>query len=215
MLRGPAAGEHAEDATRLVELALAEDLGHAGTLGEALASWDDDIAAYRILRAATERLLDENQKVGAGRWGPYALALCELVLPTLARRPWEPVLLNYVGVALYGLGEGSNALATFEAAGRLDSSLENLAGNIAAARERARSNPRVPLTPSVMSRLRELRPTLRRLAGNAVRPVAPGRISLCMIVRDEEEMLPACLASARDGVDEMIVVDTGSTDRTI
>jgi tetratricopeptide (TPR) repeat protein len=35
-----------------------------------------------------------------------------------------------------------------------------------------------------------------------------------MIVRDEERFLDACLASARPAVDEMIVVDTGSTDAT-
>ena len=39
-------------------------------------------------------------------------------------------------------------------------------------------------------------------------------ISLCMIVKNEEEMLPACLESVADWVDEMIVVDTGSTDKT-
>jgi glycosyltransferase involved in cell wall biosynthesis len=35
-----------------------------------------------------------------------------------------------------------------------------------------------------------------------------------MIVKNEEEMLAGCLESVRDWVDEMIVVDTGSTDRT-
>ena len=35
-----------------------------------------------------------------------------------------------------------------------------------------------------------------------------------MIVRDEAANLPACLASVHDLVDEMIVVDTGSTDAT-
>ncbi len=40
-------------------------------------------------------------------------------------------------------------------------------------------------------------------------------ISACMIVKDEEEMLPGCLDSIRDWVDEIIVVDTGSTDRTV
>ena len=40
-------------------------------------------------------------------------------------------------------------------------------------------------------------------------------ISLCMIVRDEERVLDACLSSARPWVDEIIVVDTGSTDRTV
>jgi tetratricopeptide (TPR) repeat protein len=35
-----------------------------------------------------------------------------------------------------------------------------------------------------------------------------------MIVKDEEEMLPRCLSAVREWVDELVVVDTGSTDRT-
>jgi glycosyltransferase involved in cell wall biosynthesis len=40
-------------------------------------------------------------------------------------------------------------------------------------------------------------------------------ISLCMIVKNEEKYLAACLDSVRDFVTDMHVVDTGSTDRTI
>ena len=40
-------------------------------------------------------------------------------------------------------------------------------------------------------------------------------ISLCMIVKNEEENLPRCLDSAREVVDEIVIVDTGSTDRTV
>lgn len=40
-------------------------------------------------------------------------------------------------------------------------------------------------------------------------------ISLCMIVKDEERFLPRCLQSVQDCVDEMIIVDTGSTDNTV
>jgi glycosyltransferase involved in cell wall biosynthesis len=40
-------------------------------------------------------------------------------------------------------------------------------------------------------------------------------LSLCMIVKNEQAVLDRCLASARDAVDEIIVVDTGSTDDTI
>jgi glycosyltransferase involved in cell wall biosynthesis len=40
-------------------------------------------------------------------------------------------------------------------------------------------------------------------------------LSVCMIVRNEEENLPRALASVKDLADEIIVVDTGSTDRTI
>ena len=39
-------------------------------------------------------------------------------------------------------------------------------------------------------------------------------VSLTMIVRNEEENLPRCLESVRGLFDEMVVVDTGSTDRT-
>ncbi|MDE5950492.1 MAG: glycosyltransferase family 2 protein [Acetatifactor sp.] len=39
-------------------------------------------------------------------------------------------------------------------------------------------------------------------------------ISLCMIVKDEEAVLARCLGSVADLVDEIIIVDTGSTDRT-
>ena len=41
------------------------------------------------------------------------------------------------------------------------------------------------------------------------------QISLCMIVKDEEKNLPKCLESVKDLVDEIIVVDTGSTDNTV
>ncbi|MCY6353848.1 tetratricopeptide repeat-containing glycosyltransferase family 2 protein [Clostridium sp. ZS2-4] len=41
------------------------------------------------------------------------------------------------------------------------------------------------------------------------------KISLCMIVKNEEKDLPRCLGSVKDLVDEMIIVDTGSTDKTV
>lgn len=46
-----------------------------------------------------------------------------------------------------------------------------------------------------------------------MRPVDKG-LSLCMIVRDEEANLPDCLRDIRNIADEMIVVDTGSIDRS-
>lgn len=39
-------------------------------------------------------------------------------------------------------------------------------------------------------------------------------ISLCMIVKNEERILARCLDSVADLMDEIIIVDTGSTDRT-
>ncbi len=40
-------------------------------------------------------------------------------------------------------------------------------------------------------------------------------LSLCMIVKNEEHYLPDCLTSVQDIVDEIVINDTGSRDRTI
>ena len=137
------------------------------------------------------------------------------MLPYLEARPWEPVLLNYLGVALFGANEPKLAVEVLRAAERLDPAVENLQGNLAAARSRAARPVNLPLPPGARARLKAVEGRLRVVAKRTATLPAPGRISFCMIVRDEEEMLPDCLASVRDGVDELIVVDTGSTDRTV
>jgi glycosyltransferase involved in cell wall biosynthesis len=53
-----------------------------------------------------------------------------------------------------------------------------------------------------------LKPDLRDSAGGA-------RVSLTMIVRDEQNNLPRSLESVRGVFDEIVVVDTGSKDRTV
>jgi tetratricopeptide (TPR) repeat protein len=40
-------------------------------------------------------------------------------------------------------------------------------------------------------------------------------LSFCAIVKNEEKMLARCLYSVKDAVDEIIILDTGSTDKTI
>jgi tetratricopeptide (TPR) repeat protein len=50
---------------------------------------------------------------------------------------------------------------------------------------------------------------------NAMRVSARPFISACLIVKDEEDNLARCLGSVAPMVDEIVVVDTGSTDRTI
>jgi GT2 family glycosyltransferase len=61
---------------------------------------------------------------------------------------------------------------------------------------------------------------LRRLSakrgGAALDPgLLPALLSACMIVKDEQENLPGALAALQDLVDEIVVYDTGSSDRTI
>jgi glycosyltransferase involved in cell wall biosynthesis/SAM-dependent methyltransferase len=75
---------------------------------------------------------------------------------------------------------------------------------------------------AVAERLRVVRgnPAVRFQGPNLPAPVIPqaptgtARISLCMIAKNEADNLPACLQSVRDLVDEVVVVDTGSSDRT-
>ena len=40
------------------------------------------------------------------------------------------------------------------------------------------------------------------------------KLSVCMIVRNEEKNIERCLISIKDIADEIIIVDTGSTDKT-
>ncbi len=40
-------------------------------------------------------------------------------------------------------------------------------------------------------------------------------ITLSMIVRNEERYLEECFESVKDVADEIVIVDTGSTDKTI
>jgi len=59
---------------------------------------------------------------------------------------------------------------------------------------------------------------VRRVVGprqvNPARKLAGVSVSLCMIVKNEEQNLPRCLASVLPVVDELVIVDTGSSDRT-
>jgi glycosyltransferase involved in cell wall biosynthesis/predicted Zn-dependent protease len=64
---------------------------------------------------------------------------------------------------------------------------------------------------------RDAAPTFVAASGSATGRAAGEagqRVSLCMIVRNEGDKLARCLCSAADLVDEMVVVDTGSTDDT-
>ena len=54
----------------------------------------------------------------------------------------------------------------------------------------------------------------KNYSSNMQKPMQKQTISLCMIVRDEEAYLEQCLNSVKDIIDEIIIVDTGSTDNT-
>ncbi len=197
----------------------------------ARALFREDLPAYRALftdaaaqenihaRYATRRALLEAGLQGPAKESPKAVAqrfaaVAGAALDALEGEPREPVFLNYAGVALYELGAFAAAEALFRAAFRLSPTLPHVRENIDALVAARRTGRRPSLPATVAAVLPGLARRAERCAA-AAQPVTGLTLSLCMIVRDEEEMLPRSLAAVRDAVDEVIVVDTGSTDRTI
>jgi tetratricopeptide (TPR) repeat protein len=139
------------------------------------------------------------------------VAVADGALSILDVEPSEPVLLLYAGVACYEVWALEGARALFGAAARLDPSLPDLARNRDQLAQRLRGHrPGRPMHSSVPGLVRRA----RGISGRA-RAATGLTISLCMIVKDEEQMLPRCLEAVRPAVDEIIVVDTGSTDATM
>ncbi len=169
-------------------------------------------ATYRGRRGAIEERLAATAFAAPRDLPGLYLAIAREALDGLAAEPREPVLLNYAGLGLNELGARDGAVPLFEAALRLDPELPHAAANLAQALARKGSRPTLPA--AIAAQLRGLEAEARRVAV-AARPATGLRLSLCMIVRDEEEMLPRSLAAVRDAVDEVVVVDTGSRDRTV
>jgi glycosyltransferase involved in cell wall biosynthesis len=187
-----------------------------------------EIDAYRLLFAHATRLEDPNRRyharvvllerglAAAANMPPapaadVLTAVAGAAVEVLEAQPSEPVVLGCAGVAFGELGDFDAALALFQAAQRLDPSLTGLEQRLAEMESRRRGSPTARAVEVARSSLS------RRATAAALKasPAAGLTLSLCMIVRDEEEMLPRCLGAIAPVVDEIIVVDTGSRDATI
>ena len=179
----------------------------------------DDAAAiqdphrrYWARRELLARGLAAVARMPAKRVPHILAAVADGALRALEEQPAEPVLLNYAAVAMYELWSLDAAEALFHAALRLHPHMPNVQGNLSELRQRreARNGPKRSLHRSL--------PTLAKRADDvsaAAQPAEGLTLSLCMIVRDEQEMLPRCLAAIAPAVDEIVIVDTGSKDETI
>ncbi len=191
----------------------------------------DDLDGYRRLFESAESIGEEHRRywarvsmiecgleaaagAHAARLPALNMALAACTLSMLEREPSEPRLLGHAGTILHGLWSVDAAQAMFEAALRLDPQLagvERGLEQLAERRDLMRSS-------TVRAPLRAALPALSRRAleiAARARPAVDMRLSLCMIVRDEQQMLARCLESVADAVDEIVVVDTGSSDATI
>ncbi|HET6171003.1 MAG TPA: glycosyltransferase [Gaiellales bacterium] len=173
--------------------------------------WNEPQRAYQAVRHLAELVLASGETTFGDGWIDLYAAAADGLLGVLEHEPSEPVLLNFAGILLYELTELEPAIALFEAALRLDSSLDQTAGNLAAARELLGRDDRPRLALPGLAPLGERG---GRVAV-AAQPATGLTLSLCMIVKDEEELLPACLEAAGSAVDEIVIVDTGSTDATV
>jgi tetratricopeptide (TPR) repeat protein len=171
----------------------------------------DPDGRYHARAALLEQGLLAGGQPNAARAIGAMLVVVQSAVVLLEQEPREPVLLNYAAVAMYELWSLDAARALFRAAARLDPSLPHVQRNLAECdrRRRERHNAR-PLHPALPGLARRA-----KLAASKAMPVKGLTLSLCMIVRDEEQMLGRCLTAVAPAVDELIVVDTGSSDSTI
>ena len=185
--------------------------GYLKLFADAAAVKDEQLR-YTARKLLVEQALAVTAQISERQAAALFLAAAHGVIGALEESPAEPVLLNYAGIALYELWSLEGARALFKAAQRLDPNLVHVERNLKALSSRGRSQG--PRKASLHPALRTLNARAVQLARRA-KPATGLKLSLCMIVRDEEEMLPRSLRAAAPAVDEIVVVDTGSQDRTL
>lgn len=187
----------------LATAARAVDVPGIVSLVQATANAREPLRAHAALRQATVVLIELARSHGGGADALRAAA--ELLVAALEEEPHEPELLQLLGETLHASGAAEAARRAFDVVTTLEP------GHEGATSWGASLGSRSPLASGAVEE--ELVARAAAVLERAAQ-VPDRRISLCMIVRDEEEMLPACLESVAEWVDELIVVDTGSIDST-
>jgi tetratricopeptide (TPR) repeat protein len=199
---------------RARQLLAGDDLHGYRSLFEQIATIEDPHRRYWAGVSLVEVGLAARASTTVARSPALLVTLAGGALELLEREPSEPRLLCLAGVALLELCSLDAAEALLEAARRLDPELagvERYLRELAARRREGRGlKRRAPLRAALPELARRAHETAAR-----ARPADGLRLSLCMIVRDEEQMLPRCLAAVAGAVDEIVLVDTGSNDDTI
>lgn len=119
----------------------------------------------------------------------------------LTARPADADSWNLLGVLLMENGERGDAARCWRRALGLAPGFELPARNL----EKAGSFPKAKGRPPLLARA-ESEPLFAR---------RDPRLTVCVLARDEEDLLPGCLDSVARAAFETVVIDTGSTDRTV
>ncbi len=220
-----------DEAIRLIS-ALQEQLANAETLPSEVFGFGSLTPGFNPFRVEWERTgfthaNDHHAEMHAKR--QLLRGRCEWLLGKLSRDPLRigqaatiaPELTSIVkaaAVALAKSGSAADALRCFERASSADPfdakltlELESLLKKQGAGADLDRVGRQQELLKKAMSDPVASTSAKQRPATALKRQ----RVTLTMIVRNEEVNLAACLDSVRDLVDQIVVVDTGSTDRTM
>jgi tetratricopeptide (TPR) repeat protein len=215
---GNAAVEPARLAERLAARAQASLLArdHKGYLAlfDEAAAIEDIHRRHHARKQLVEEAFTAAHRSQRSSLPPLYLAAARALVKLLEEEPREPHMLNFLGVALYELGSLDAAESLFRAALRLDETVPHVESNLQEIARRRKRRAGVDVAPAVRAALEPV-VVRARAAAKKARRVEGQTMSLCMIVKDEEEMLPRSLAAVAGAVDEIVVVDTGSTDRTV
>ncbi len=154
------------------------------------------------------------------------------LLEFLETHPRSAEAFNLLGMACSDLDQWDLALVAAGQAVRLNATAENyyqmglileVLGNYDWAERFYRTASQVnPDHPSARTRRLEVRRQTTELTTSeadsavfeALLALATPTVSVCMIVKDERQYLPRCLAALAPWMQELVVVDTGSTDGT-
>jgi tetratricopeptide (TPR) repeat protein len=170
-------------------------------------AYGDRQRSYWATLALIDVGLQAHSASSAPRRPELILALSDAALTALEQEPREPTLLSRTAAIFDRLRLRATAAELLAAALRLDPHLPHAT----LARTPRLSAVGLASDDTVRG---ELTARAEAVAARAL-PADGMTLSLCMIVRDEQEMLPRCLAAIAGAVDEIVIVDTGSRDATV
>jgi GT2 family glycosyltransferase len=126
-------------------------------------------------------------------------AAWEFTLAAIAQRPFHPEAFLLLAEIALAVNDGDDAKLCADYARRIAPEFKSAKKFLS---QRLRGNNR---------------PEWLKLPGQVQSPMSnvQCRLSVCLIVKNEEKFLAQCLKSVREVAQQIVVVDTGSTDRTI
>jgi tetratricopeptide (TPR) repeat protein len=215
---GPASAERTVQADELLVrargLLSSGDLDRYGRLFERSSAIEDPHRRYWAGVRLIELGVNAGARSAATSLPALLLTLATGALELLEREPSEPKLLDHAGALLNELGCVEAAEAMFAAATRLDTQLGDVPHRFEHRAVRRKLQGDGEGRAALLAVLPELSRRALEIAARA-QPAERLRLSLCMIVRDEEQMLPRCLEAVAGAIDELVILDTGSTDGTV